>query len=320
MRTVTARAPTRLDFGGGWTDVPPYPDREGGTVCNIAITRYATATVSIDGVGAQANSSRGVDDRLVRAALRRSLVPNVTASISSDFPVGAGLGGSSAACVALAGALATIADSPMEPVALAACSRATEVEELGVPGGYQDHYAAAFGGALLLTFSHRVAVERIALTPEFGEVLARRIVVVYTGESRISGDTIIAVRDAYLAGEKRVVTALARMKLLAREMAAALRAEDLDALGALVGEHWTQQRALHASITTPGIEVIVEQAQRAGALGVKALGASGGGCVLAIAAEGREEELTKCLGGLGERLTFAIDRTGFEVISRLEEQ
>ena len=43
--TIIARAPTRLDFGGGWTDVPPYAEREGGAVCNLAIARYATATV-----------------------------------------------------------------------------------------------------------------------------------------------------------------------------------------------------------------------------------------------------------------------------------
>ena len=41
--TLVARAPTRIDFGGGWTDVPPYPEEEGGCVCNVAITRYATA-------------------------------------------------------------------------------------------------------------------------------------------------------------------------------------------------------------------------------------------------------------------------------------
>src|SRR6202022_3878617 len=52
-RALVARAPTRLDFGGGWTDVPPYSEREGGAVCNIAITRYATATVS---AGAHAGS------------------------------------------------------------------------------------------------------------------------------------------------------------------------------------------------------------------------------------------------------------------------
>jgi galactokinase/mevalonate kinase-like predicted kinase len=32
MKTVRVRAPTRIDLGGGWTDVPPYCDDEGGFV------------------------------------------------------------------------------------------------------------------------------------------------------------------------------------------------------------------------------------------------------------------------------------------------
>ncbi|MBL8980391.1 MAG: hypothetical protein JNM53_18410, partial [Gemmatimonadetes bacterium] len=34
---VTATAPVRLDFAGGWTDVPPFSEREGGAVVNAAI-------------------------------------------------------------------------------------------------------------------------------------------------------------------------------------------------------------------------------------------------------------------------------------------
>lgn len=321
-RALVARAPTRLDFGGGWTDVPPYSDREGGAVCNLAIARYATATVAIGGhVAARAEPSNSDDDRLIRAALRRSRLTDAEARLANDFPVGAGLGGSSAAGVALAGALAELAGTPLPPHALATLSRATEADELGVPGGYQDHYAAAFGGALLLTFeSGGVDVESIALSADIESAIARRSVLVYTGESRISGDTITAVRDAYLGGQRGVVNALARMKALAHEMAAALRADDLDALGTLIGEHWSHQRALHPAIPTARIDAIVNAATRSGALGAKALGASGGGCVLAIAEDGREDELARALAPLGERLAFTVDTKGFDVLAVLEGQ
>jgi len=108
--------------------------------------------------------------------------------------------------------------------------------------------------------------------------------------------------------------------VLAGEMAAALRAGDIDSLGRLVGEHWVHQRALHPTITTPRIDAVVERAQRAGALGLKALGASGGGCVLAIAEEGREDELSEAMTPFGQRLDFDIDRDGFQVIAVLDEQ
>jgi D-glycero-alpha-D-manno-heptose-7-phosphate kinase len=320
-RALVARAPTRLDFGGGWTDVPPYGDREGGAVCNVAITRYATAMVALEGhVAASGAAGRSPDEALVRAALRRAGIAGADATLANDFPVGAGLGGSSAAGVALAGALAALAGEELSRGEIAERSRATEVEELGIAGGFQDHYAAAHGGALLLTFSGCVGVEQLALHGDAADALARRALLVYTGESRISGDTITAVRDAYLAGDATVCGALARMKALAVEMAAALRHGDLDALGALVGEHWIHQRALHPSITTARIDAIVDAAARAGALGVKALGASGGGCVVAIAAEGRENELGEALRPLGDRLSYRVDQTGFDVVASPNEQ
>lgn len=319
-RFLVARAPTRLDFGGSLTDVPPYPEREGGAACCVAITRYATATVQKSGDdAARAGATNLAGDGLLRATLRRFHIADIDAQLSSDYPVGAGLGGSSAAGVAIAGALAAFSSVGLGPHALAALSRDIEVEELGVPGGYQDHYAAAFGGTQLLHFGDTVEVDQITLSAQCRLALAQRAIVVYTGESRISADTVVLVRDAYCEGGPRVISGLARMKALAFEMAEALRVEDLDTLGALVGEHWFHQRSLHPAITTSRIDAIVDAAARSGALGSKALGASGGGCVLAIAAQGREDELAKALAPLGERIIYAVDTTGFAIIERLED-
>ena len=41
-----AAAPVRLDFAGGWTDVPPYSTREGGVVVAAAIELFAHAEVA----------------------------------------------------------------------------------------------------------------------------------------------------------------------------------------------------------------------------------------------------------------------------------
>jgi D-glycero-alpha-D-manno-heptose-7-phosphate kinase len=310
-RLVTARAPTRVDFGGGWTDVPPYSHEQGGCVCNLAIARHATVRIGRE---------RGADvggpgeTALARAALARAGLHDVPVAMTSDFPVRAGLGGSSAAGVAMVGALAAWQAAPdVDRAALAEQSRRIEVEDLGVAGGRQDHYAAAFGGALRLDFHGDTRVTRIPLDERARTTLERRLVVVYTGESRISGETITAVLDAYAARTRRVVDALARMKALAEHMADALGAGDVDALGALVGEHWTFQRALHPKITTPRIDALVERSAAAGAIGAKALGASGGGCVLLIAAAGRDEEVRAAARPLGALLDFTIDRDGLVV-------
>jgi D-glycero-alpha-D-manno-heptose-7-phosphate kinase len=312
MESLVARAPVRIDFGGGWTDVPPYSDERGGCVCNVAIALHAFVRMRRhDGAADTLVASKGGDTALAELALRRAAVTGVRVELEAKFPLGAGLGGSSAAGVAVSGALAAWRGVIMDRHALAEESRRLEVEDLGVPGGRQDHYAAAYGGALGLWFGGDTTVRQIALSAETRAALERRCVVAYTGQSRISGDTITAVLDSYRAREPRVIGALERMKMLAEEMVNALSAGDIDALGALVGEHWTHQRSLHPAIPTPLIDTILERALRAGATGGKALGASGGGCILAIAPEERLEDVRDAVSPLADILPLRVDDVGF---------
>ena len=44
-----ATAPVRLDFAGGWTDVPPFSAREGGLVVSAAIDLSAHVEVQLGG-------------------------------------------------------------------------------------------------------------------------------------------------------------------------------------------------------------------------------------------------------------------------------
>ena len=282
---IVASAPTRLDFGGGWTDVPPFPEERGGFVCNLAIERRATVTLELSSPG----TAEPAHDPLVAAALRRAELRDVRVTISSDFPVGAGLGGSSAAGVALQAAIAAAQHRAPDAHALAEASRATEVEELGVAGGFQDHFAAAFGGALALSLGKRRVAPPIPLTPVAIAALEARLTVIYTGESRISAQTLTAVLEAYRDRVPRVVQALDRMAQLACDMAEALHVGNVSDLAALVDEHWTHQRSLHPAITTARIDAIEHAVRAAGATGFKALGASGGGCVVALSPVGVAE-------------------------------
>lgn len=306
-REVIARAPTRIDLGGGWTDVPPYCDREGGFVCSIAIARYAVARVTAD------SGDEKPDSPLLQAVLRRARVAGIAATLTHDFPKGAGLGGSSSASAAVLGALAAWNGRPIDRVAIAEEGRRIEVEEMGIAGGRQDHYAATHGGALALTFTTSVTVRRIPLPASIRRDLVASCTLIYTGESRISGNTITAVLGAYEAGERRVLDALQRMRELAMDMSTALASGDLHALGELLGEHWQHQRSLHPSIPTPRIDEIVATAQRAGALGCKAMGASGGGCVLVMARPAATASVRRALAGLGEVIEFDLDDAGLVV-------
>src|SRR5918999_3831486 len=98
---IVARAPARLDFGGGWTDVPPYGEEMGGFVCNLAISRHAVVTLR------KGEAPAPPADDLTGAAMRRAHLDGVAVALTTDFPPGAGLGGSSAVGVALQAAIAS---------------------------------------------------------------------------------------------------------------------------------------------------------------------------------------------------------------------
>jgi D-glycero-alpha-D-manno-heptose-7-phosphate kinase len=255
---------------------------------------------------------------LVQAALRKAqrsarVSLDWGVSLTSDFPVGAGLGGSSAASVALAAALAEVERRSPGADELAEWSRAVEVDEMGVPGGRQDHYAAAFGGALALTFGRQTTVHRIPLLDATVSALEARCLVMYTGESRLSGSTISAVLDAYNDRNSPVIRALDAMKSLAMQMPDALSRGSIDDLAALVDEHWRHQRSLHAGITTARIDGLESAARRAGALAVKALGASGGGCVAVFLPGDDDGRVAAAVAPWGEPVAWRVSHEGVHV-------
>lgn len=309
-REVIASAPARIDLAGGWTDVAPYTTEVGGAVCNVAIELRAVATVS-----AAAGVMIEPTDPLIHAAWQRAGAPQVTIRLETDIPVGSGLGGSSAAGVALAAALGAWTGVTFPADELAELSRSTESETMGLAGGCQDHYAAAFGGALLLHCRHRTIAQPVPLTGTALAEFERRAVIAYTGQSRMSSRTITAVINAYRNNEPVTCEALRVMASLAPQMAAALAAGDIDRLGQLLARQWDAQRALHPTISTPLIDRIVTDAAAAGALGTKALGASGGGCVLVIAAAGTESDVRDAVARHATLLPLEVARRGVHVHS-----
>src|SRR6266545_4018037 len=168
--TVKAAAPLRISFVGGGTDFPHWYEPHGGAVLSATINHHAEATLrprdddririrSLDlhqMVQYRLHESPeydGVMD-LPKAAIDRVGVHRgVDVEVRCDAPPGSGLGGSSAVVTAMAGALAAFAGRSLTADELARTSYAIEREDLGIAGGWQDQYAAAYGGFNLLEFS-----------------------------------------------------------------------------------------------------------------------------------------------------------------------
>jgi len=296
-----ASAPVRLDFAGGWTDVAPFADREGGQVVAAAITLRVQAEFEPGGVGllmraedlgqaervaGPAELSHGDGLPLHKAALRMLPAGPGTLRTRSEVPPGSGLGSSGALDVALIAVLAAARGEDFLPDEIAALGFELEAREAGLPGGRQDQYSAALGGFNRLSFRGEVVgIERLVLDPDFQAELERRIIICYTGRSRVSGDTIARVMGAYDRGDPVVTGALRQLADLAEEMAAALAAADLVRVGRLLSSNWAAQQRLDGQMATPEMAALEYALVAAGALGGKAAGAGAGGCMFFLAGD-----------------------------------
>lgn len=295
-----ATAPVRLDFAGGWTDVPPFSSRAGGVVVNAALALHVTAELQLGGslvrlvshdlaetVECADSGGLVLDGRLNlhKAALRMfPVLGSLALETRSEVPPGSGLGSSGALDVALVACLVAARSERIDARELAEQAWRLEVREAGVPGGRQDQLAAALGGFHRLSFRDPdVGIEPITLDPAFAAALERQLVLCYTGRSRLSGDTIARVMSAYERGDRTVTGALEAMKDIAFAMAEALREADLARVGTLLSNNWARQQELDPGMRTDDMARLESVMRDAGVLGGKAAGAGAGGCMFFLA-------------------------------------
>jgi D-glycero-alpha-D-manno-heptose-7-phosphate kinase len=299
-----AAAPVRLDLAGGWTDVPPFSEREGGLVITASIRLFARAEVRVGGTGfrliskelgdeLQVRDSAGLvsDGRLelLKAGLRLLPVGACTLTTWSDAPPGSGLGSSGALDVALVAALSAARGESPDPVDIAERACYLEAVEAGIPGGRQDQYASSHGGFLRLDFKDPEAeVRRINLDPKFADDLYRRTLLCYTSASHFSGTTIERVMRAYRQGDPRVARALHGLRAVAESMEAALASADMALIGRLLSENWAHQQDLDPQMRTKEMARLEHAVLEAGALGGKAAGSGAGGCMFFLAPDDPE--------------------------------
>jgi D-glycero-alpha-D-manno-heptose-7-phosphate kinase len=303
---ITSRAPVRIDFAGGWTDVNVFARGAGGAVINAAINHYVTGTLAV-----QDTPDAG---RAPLASAADSPGPEgIRVSYQSDLPSGSGLGTSAALNVVWLSLVNAQVTSDADRARIAELAYQLE-EMLGILGGKQDQYACAFGGFNYMTFEESVQVERLNIAPDTIEELERRLVLCYTGKSRLSGNIHENVWGAFRRGVPETVNALYYLRNCAIRMKTVLEEGNIPEFAGLLSQNWKHQKALDPSVTNEQIEMLFETAAKARAIGGKACGAGGGGCLLFCAEAGRHSAVSDALASAGARvIPFQFDLTGLQV-------
>lgn len=326
---VRAKAPLRISFCGGGTDVPPYPAAYGGCVLSCTISKYAFASVVArrDGAYKIESLDYGLDVRygseqaltfngeldLVKAVIRRFRSKRgAELFLHSDAPPGSGLGSSSTMVVALVCALAEYMGRVMSEYEVAEAAYMIERADLGIPGGYQDQYAAAFGGFNFIEFyGDRVVVNPLRVAPAVLDELRYNMLLCFTGTARTS-TAILAQQTARVEDEdEAVLGVLASLKKHSIAMKEALLRGRLGDFGELLDAAWKAKRLLADGVSTPVVENLYEVAKRHGAIGGKLLGAGGGGYLLLYCEPRRTHAVAEQLTRAGGQVVdFAFEPEG----------
>jgi D-glycero-alpha-D-manno-heptose-7-phosphate kinase len=316
---IRSRAPLRISFCGGGTDVEPYPRLKGGCVLSATIDKYAYVTLLPRTDRMVLASSLDVPHRiesevgnleydgaldLVKAALRYfGADRGCELFLHSDAPPGSGLGASSTMVVALVGAIAHWLHRALTPYEIAEAAYHIERKELGIAGGRQDQYAAAFGGVNFMEFyaDHTVINPLRIASADINE-LWYHLAMVFTGVTRESRTIIERQTEHFVAGERTVSDSLDRLRALTLELKRALLCSEFQRFGELLHTAWLAKKGLDEGISTSFIESLYAVARDHGAVGGKLLGAGGGGFFLLYCPFRKRQRILQAIESAGGRV------------------
>lgn len=298
---IRSKAPLRISFAGGGTDLSAYCDYNIGYILNACINMYAYATIEpledkkiifdsqdrnkyfeIDTCSkipynGTLDLLKAVYNRLRKDFFDKDLSFRLTTYV--DAPIGSGLGSSSTLVVAVIKAFCEWQNIPLSEYDIAHLAWEIERVDMGMSGGKQDHYSATFGGFNFMEFhpDNKVLVNPLRIKQNIVNELEFNLVLFHLGKSRVSSD-IIDAQSANINSKSTVtIEAMNNLKKQATTMKEALLKGEIDKIGELLNYGWQAKKKTSSQISNPEIDKIYQIALDAGATGGKISGAGGGG-------------------------------------------
>ena len=326
-----ARAPVRISFGGGGSDITHYfSGTEGGAVINTTISLYSHATLriredgrviirSLDlGEAMQADDLPAALAKPSRFGLIQALLRAINPDfgfelfLHSDFPMSSGLGGSAAVSASVLGCFNQFRRDQWDLHELAEIAYQAERHFLGVAGGWQDQYATIFGGFNFMEFrTDQNIVHPLRIHHDTLLELEESLVLCDTDTTHDS-DHIHEDQQQQMASIHVRDTVETNVRL-SYDMRNDLLRGRLLQFGQSLDKAWQFKRQFSKKISTPRLDQIYAKAKGNGAIGGKLLGAGGGGFFLFYTPPFRKHELITHLKASGLKVRpFRFEPQGLQ--------
>lgn len=302
---IRSRAPLRLGFGGGGTDIASFSDVHGGCVINAAIDKYAYATIQLTDndqvqlIAADQKKSftedlaasyplegelvlhKAVYNRCIQE-FNKGIPVSLSLTTYTDIPPGSGLGSSSTLVVAMVKAFVELFNMPLNEYEVAHLAYEIERLDAGLNGGKQDQYAAAFGGFNFIEFyaNDRVIVNPLRIKNWILCELEASLVLFYTGVSRTSATIIDEQTKNIKKNDAQSINAMQQLKLDAVLMKESILKGDFKTFGESLDVSWQAKKLTAHNVSNNNIDMIYSASKQAGAIAGKISGAGGGGFMM----------------------------------------
>jgi len=308
-----SRAPLRISFFGGGTDMKEFYHLDHGAVLSTTINKYLYVTVkrhgSIFNEPIRLNYSETelvdkIDDirnEIARECMRfLNIESPIYISTVADVPSASGLGSSSSFAVGLLLALHALKGERISKGQIANEACHIEIEVLKKPIGKQDQYASSFGGLNFLRFN---ADERVFVEPQIPsnhtlKSLFDNLMMFWTGISRQSSSILKEQKDNTMNNHKNLIEMRNHAEIF-RDM---LGKDNFvpEEMGILMNNAWKLKRQLASKISGEKIDHLYAKSMAAGAYGGKVAGAGGGGFLLLVVPPKRQKAVREVLSELME--------------------
>lgn len=330
---LIARAPVRISFAGGGTDLPAYYEQFGGCVISTSIDKYfyvflqpsPDPTLQITSSDYQTFYRHAPEQvsfwesdlSLPRAILDHfEITRGVSMFLASEIPPGTGLGSSSTVTVAIVKALTTAKGLKLTAYEIAELASFIEIEKMGMPIGKQDQYAAAFGGMNRIDFGQTQAtVTPLKVSNKTVARLEAHLMLFFTGSTRAASSILHQQKEASRKQDPQVVAALHDVKEMAFQVQALLEHGDVEALGDILHESWERKKRFAKNVSNTRLDELYALARANGARGGKIAGAGGGGFLMLFCAPDSQGAVTNVLQEQGlKRMDFHFETGGARVL------
>lgn len=320
---IITRAPFRVSFCGGGSDLPSFYEKYGGCVLSTTIRKYMYLTAHTSFVKDEivlkyskteiVHNLDEIEHKIFRQCLKDFDISGVEISSMADIPSGTGLGSSSTFTVALLHLLYTYKGEYVSKYKLAKDACIVEIEKMSKKIGKQDQFAAAFGGLRFYEFmpSGFVNVEPVIMSPDSYKKLENNLMMFYIGGKHVA-EKILEEQSVNMGSVSKAVVQK-QMCDIARSLKEELQKNNVDAMGELLHQNWILKKTLASGISSPLIEEIYEKAMASGAMGGKLLGAGGAGFMLFYVQEGQQNAVRTALSNFRE-MDFEIDNSGSSIV------